>query len=253
MFCPHCGKEITEDQDFCHHCGSRARENAPEPIAAAGERVKTPWEDRETTGFFGGLSLTVRQVISSPTAFFRKMPVTGGLTAPLLFALIIGMIGLMFSYLWDILLHNSMQSLMTEEMREVVGTMSGGIGSSFATIMMPFMFILWLFIVSGMLHVFLLMAHGARNGFEATFRVAGYSVTPFLFLAVPYCGTAITLLWVMTLSIIGLKEAHETTGGKSAFAVLFPFLFCCGLLIFTLVLFMGVIAASFGSLMNLQK
>jgi len=252
MFCPHCGKELVEQQEFCDHCGART-ESGPELIPAAGERVKTPWEDRETTGFFGGLSLTVRQVITSPTIFFRKMPVTGGLTDPLLFALIAGMTGLMFLYMWDILLRNSMQSLMTDEMRDATGrSLTGGVASSFAMIMMPFMLMLWLFIASGMLHVVLLMVHGARAGFEATFRVVGYSITPFLFLAVPYCGTVITMLWVMTVAIIGLKEAHGTSGGKSAFAVLFPFLFCCGLLIFVLVLFMGAIAASFGTLMNLH-
>ena len=29
MFCPHCGKEITEGQLFCRHCGGRITETVP--------------------------------------------------------------------------------------------------------------------------------------------------------------------------------------------------------------------------------
>ncbi len=50
----------------------------------------------------------------------------------------------------------------------------------------------------------------------------------------------------MTTAIIGLKEAHETSGGKAAAAVLFPLLFCCGLAVLAIALFMGAVAASFG-------
>jgi hypothetical protein len=251
MFCPHCGKEVAEGQVFCQHCGSRIVE-VREGTISAGGREKTPWENRENTGYFGGLFRTVKGVLFSPTQFFRTMPVTGGLTDPLLFALIIGMIGLMFSYLWDILLHDSLQNFMTPEMRAATGraAMPGG-SPVFAAIITPFLLILWLFVVSGMLHLFLLLVRGAKAGFEATFRVVGYSVSLFLFLVIPFCGMFITALWAMMAVIIGLREAHETTGGKAAFAVLFPVIFCCGMITVLMVLFMGAIAASFGSLMHM--
>ncbi len=52
MFCPHCGKEISEGQAFCQHCGSQISEAAPVLAApVAGMREKTPWEDREHAGF----------------------------------------------------------------------------------------------------------------------------------------------------------------------------------------------------------
>jgi hypothetical protein len=63
----------------------------------------------------------------------------------------------------------------------------------------------------------------------------------------------ITPLWVLALFMIGLRDAHETTGGKATVAVLFPFLFCCGIMVLLVVLFMGAIASSFGAMMHMYK
>ncbi len=256
MFCQHCGKEIVEGQVFCQHCGARLV--AGEPAAGItqpdGGRYKTPWEARGTDGFFNGLFKTVRDVLFSPSAFFKKMPVTGGLTDPLLFAMIIGTVGLLFLSVWDLLLHDSMQNLMTPEMRNAAGRgISHGVASPLGTALMPFLLILWLFVVSGMLHLFLMIAGGAKAGFEATFRVVSYSVSPFLFMVIPYCGMPIMVLWVLTLAMIGLRDAHETTGGKATVAVLFPLLFCCGMMVLAAVLFMGALASSFGAMFQMYK
>jgi hypothetical protein len=253
VFCPHCGNAITEGQAFCQQCGSRlVAEGATE--FPHGERSKTPWEDRAANGYFNGLFRTAKDVMLSPSVFFRKMAVTGGLTDPLLFAMIIGMVGLMFLSLWDIALHDSLQSFMTPEMRDAAGRgMSNGISSAFGMVIMPFLFIIWLFIVSGMLHLFLMMVRGAKAGFEATFRVICYSVSPFLFMVIPYCGMLIMMVWILTITVIGLRDAHETTGGKATLAVFFPVLLCCGSMLLMAVLFMGAIASSFGALMHLYK
>ncbi len=256
MFCQHCGKEILEGQVFCQHCGARlaGEDHASGITQPDGGRYKTPWEDRGTNGFFNGLFKTVRDVLFSPSDFFKKMPVTGGLTDPLLFAMIIGTVGLLFLSVWDLLLHDSMQSFMTPEMRNAAGRgMSSGVASPLGTAMMPFLLIIWLFVASGLLNLFLMIVGGARAGFEATFRVVSYSVSPFLFMVIPFCGMLFTTIWVLTLAIIGLRDAHETTGGKATVAVLLPFLFCCGVLILAAVLFMGAIASSFGAMMQMYK
>jgi len=253
VFCPHCGNEITEDQAFCQQCGSRLIAEGGTGTPAGG-RCKTPWEDRTALGYFNGLFRTAKDVLLNPSDFFKKMAVTGGLTDPLLFAMIIGMVGLMFLSIWDLVLHDSMQSFMTPEMRNAAGgSLTNGIGSPLGMVMTPFLLIIWLFIVSGMLHLFLMIVRGAKAGFEATFRVISYSASPFLFMAIPYCGMLITTLWMLTLTVIGLRDAHETTGGKATVAVLFPFLFCCGAMLLAVILFMGAIASSFSDMMHLYK
>jgi hypothetical protein len=255
VFCQHCGNEIVEGQVFCQRCGTRlAAEDyssgATPPDAA---RSKTSWEDRSTNGFFNGLFKTVNQVLFSPSAFFKKMPVTGGLTDPLLYAMIVGTVGLLFLSVWRIVLNDPMQGFVTPEMSAAGRGLSSNVASPLGTAMMPFLLIIWLFIVSGMLHLFVMIVGGARAGFEATFRVVSYSVSPFLFMVIPYCGVLITPLWALSLFMIGIRDAHETTGGKATAAVLFPFLLCCGMMVLGAFLFMGAIASSFGAMMQMYK
>ncbi len=254
MFCPQCGKEIVEGQAFCKHCGASLAGPAPGQSPAEEGRQKTPWEDRENIGFLKGFFTTAKNVLFSPSVFFKKMPVQGGLIDPLLFALILGMTGFMFLYFWDILLHDGMRNFMTPEMKAAAGQYRfQGIGLALLAFLAPVLIIIGLFILSGILHVFLMMVNGARAGFEATFRVVayGYSINIF-FVAIPVCGIFIAGVWAIVLMIIGLKEAHQTTGGKAAVAVFSPFLVCCGLLIAASLLFMGAIAASFGAMMQMH-
>ena len=235
---------------FCQYCGGRIADLIP-PVLAAGGREKTPWEDREKHGYFRGLYMTVKNVLFSPSDFYKRMMVSGGITDPLLYGLIIGMIGLISLNFWDILLHHAFQSFMTPEMKAAAGhAMFQGLGSAGTALMTPFAFILILFIISGMLHVFLWMARGAASGFEATFRVVGYSVSPFLFMVIPYFGFPISLFWVVALVIIGLRDAHGITGGRAAFAVFLPFILFCGLMALFAILFIGALTASCGALMR---
>ena len=255
MFCQHCGNEIVDGQVFCQHCGTRlvAEDHASGATPRDVGRSKTPWEDRALNGFFNGLFKTVNEVLFRPSAFFKKMPVAGGLTDPLLYAMIVGTVGLLFLSVWHLVLHDPMQSFVTPEMSAAGRGISSNVASPLGTAMIPFVLILWLFIVSGMLHLFVMIVGGAKAGFEATFRVVSYSVSPFLFLVIPYCGVVITPLWALSLFMIGIRDAHETTGGKATAAVLFPFLFCCGMMVLAAFLFMGAIASTFGAMMHMHK
>lgn len=258
MFCPHCGKEVSEGQSFCQHCGARLAEAVFQPLLSetvlpGKGREKTAWEDREARGFFSGLFKTLNVTLFRPSAFFKKMPVTGGLTDPLLYALIIGMVGLMFSYFWQITLRSAMQDMLPGIHAAAGQRLFQGIGMTILAFFSPFLVILGLFISSGILHVFLMMVKGARNGFEATFRVVAYGYSANIFLVVPFCGGLLAGVWAIILYIIGLREAHETTGGKAALAVFLPVIVCCGLIMITVALFMGAVAASLGTIMQMQK
>jgi hypothetical protein len=257
MFCPHCGKEVADDQIFCQHCGARLSEEAVpgpalEKAPLGGGKGKTPWEDREALGFFGGLFKTLNETLFRPSDFFKKMPVTGGLTDPLLYALIVGMVGLMFSYFWQITLKSAMQGMLPGMQAAAGQHLFQGIGMTILAFLSPFLIILGLFIWSGILHVCLMMVKGTRHGFEATFRVIAYGYSANIFMVIPFCGGLLWLVWTLILYIIGLREAHETTGGKAAFAVFFPVIACCGLLVIMTVLIMGAAVFSL-STMQLQK
>jgi hypothetical protein len=256
MFCPQCGKEIAEGQAFCQHCGASLMAPVADGTMATGGRIKTDWEDREQIGFVKALIATLNKVLFKPTDFFRSMPLTGGLTDPLLFTLIIGMIGMIFDYFWRALLSGPMQEFMPSGMATATGQTSlhGMAGLGILSIILPFLIVIGIFISSGILHLSLMMLKGARENFEATFRVAAYSYSANIFLVLPICGYVIACVWAVVLTVIGLKEVHKITGGKALFAVSLPMLLCCGLLMLAVsIIFMGVFAASFGNIMQLGK
>ena len=245
MFCPDCGKDITEGQSFCQHCGGKI--SGPELTGET--RGKTPWEDREAHGFFNGLTKTLKSSLFTPVQFFQKMPVKGGLTDPMLYALITGMVGVMISYAWQILLEDSFRGFMPAELGAVAGyNIFQSFGLAFLAILAPFMIIIALFIWAGVLHLLLMLVSGAKNGFEATFRAASYSYGAYIFMALPFCGGLIAFVWCIVLAIIGLREAHGTSGGKASFAVLFPLIVCCIGAVLIAVLIAGTMAASFGAM-----
>jgi hypothetical protein len=67
-----------------------------------------------------------------------------------------------------------------------------------------------------------LIVKPANTGFEATFRVVSYSNVAQLVGWVPILGPLVAAVASIALSIIGVREVHETTTGRAALVVLIP-------------------------------
>ena len=68
------------------------------------------------------------------------------------------------------------------------------------------------------------------------------------FNAVPFIGPCVGFFWQIVTTIIGLAEAHETTGGKAAaayFIALIGYILVCVGFIFVVVLIIGSMAGGF--------
>jgi hypothetical protein len=201
-------------------------ESAPEPPRG------TPWERRAEIGVGSGLVETTKQVLFAPTAFFREMPVSGGIGAPLGYAVILGYLGVVFQAIYQAVFRVVMGPTFSrfearDELRNVLPWLEGGAGFVAQLLFGPIFVVLGLFIGAGVYHLMLLILGGARRDFEATFRVAAYSQAISVLLILPICGSLIGFVWWLVVVVIGLSEAHGIGRGKAFAAVILPLVLVC--------------------------
>ncbi len=189
---------------------------APEGLALP------PWEQRETYGFLNGLYLTIKGVLLSPGRFFHRMPTRLGLAQPLLFAVVLGVVAAFITWMWT-LAGSSLQALLRDNVSEAVRAPFVSFG---LFLLSPVIVAMGVFIKAGLFHLLLMLTGGNRLGFEATFRVSAYSQAGAILALVPFCGSAVGVLWILVVSVIGLYSIHETEPWKAVVAVLAPMVLC---------------------------
>ena len=185
------------------------------------------WEDMENLGFLRAFFGTLGEVLFQPSRFFSRMPVDRGLVRPLVFALLMGVLGGLFGLLYQFLLMRYVGRLFSPE----------GVGD-FQTAMMigwaiglPILTVIGLFIGSAILHLSLMIVRGNRKGFEATFRVIAYAMSTQIFGIIPLLGGLIGGIWALVVEIVGLRESHEISTGRAALAIFLPIIVIVGLVV----------------------
>jgi hypothetical protein len=192
-----------------------------------------PWERRAEIGFAAALVETTQQVLLRPTEFFSRMPVTGGIGGPLLYALILGYLGLVAATLYSLVFSSVMGSSFRSfgggyaDLERFQDLMEGGVGATVQLVTGPLWIVVGAFVGAGILHVLLLVLGGANRDFEATFRVVCYAHAINIINLVPFCGFVFTLVAWIVIATIGLKEVHRTSTAQALGAVLLPLLLCC--------------------------
>ncbi len=180
-----------------------------------------PWERRERFGLLNGLYLTIKDVLLGPGRFFHRMPTQIGILNPLMFAVVLGVIGTFIAWLYS-LVSASLQMALIGDFSHSQSSMF----SFFLFLFSPVLMTLGVFIQAGLIHMALVLLGGGKLGFEATFRVSAYSEATTIILLVPLCGSWVALIWSMVILIIGLYNIHETEPWKAVVAVLAPLMLC---------------------------
>jgi len=275
--CPHCRHAVADPPvGLCPNCGGDLQSAGLPPEGAASgaggpghapppaplppplpEPAGTAWDQRDGIGFFNALVETTKQVLTAPGAFFRAMPVTGGVGSPLLYAVVIGWLGLAAASFYQAIFYSVVGSRWASlgqdrpEISALLGFVQGWAGFV-AQLVFGWIFVaITVFLAAGILHVMLLLLGGARRDFEATFRVAAFSQATSVLLLVPFCGQVVggaSGLWTLVLYVLGLAQAHQIGHGKAAAAVLLPIALCCCCAALLGFLFAGTLAGLAGHL-----
>ncbi len=196
------------------HFNDVTRESGTTPYRPGEEGEYCPWEDMERLGFFQAFLTMLREVLFSPAQFYRRMPTSGGLINPLIFALILGVFGGVLGLTWQ-----QVFMLRLGRFQEIAPTHLVGI-----TIALPLIVLVSLYICSAIVHLCLTVVGGNRRGFEATFRVIAYSAATEIFSLIPFIGSLIAFIYKLAIAIIGLRESHGTGTGRVVLAVFLPFI-----------------------------
>lgn len=223
---------------------------APSTIAPAGPgsppetpapRSGLPWDQRQQKGFFNAFIETLQMVLSKPTTAFTAMRREGGLGEPLLYAVIGGSFGLIVYFLYRFAFHLAWSF---SGRHDPFVHYLGGVGWIVLVICAPLLIVIGIFINSAILHLCLMIVGGAKQSFEATFRVICFSVGSIdPLLVIPFCGGLVVAVWRIVLYCIGLVHAHETDAGRVVLAVFLPLIVCCGGGFLFAILFFGGISA----------
>ena len=257
--CPYCNfsREIPEGKippgvkwATCPRCKHRFEFSFPEPIfdfqgEQTGDETKlrrgpSPWERRSDLGIWQGLYETFKGVLFSPEKLFSTMTHTGGLKEPLAYGLLLGSIGGMLSVFWQFLM---VGQTLTTSLTSVIGQINLGFIFLAVMIMTPFYILINMFVVSGILHLCLVIVGAGRNGFEGTFRTVAFSQSIKIFGLVPILGGLIGWVWHFIVQVIGLREMHETSYLKTIIAMLLPVAIMVVIILAVVILYFVLVGA----------
>lgn len=217
----------------------------PPPPTAPPAVAPLPWEQPGYPAL-EALFETAKLFLLRPSEAFARMSTTGDIGRPLIFAVVLGWVGMIAAQLYQL----AMPGMPWRFLPGMERGMDYAVPLAATVAMMvlaPILILLGVFIWAAILHLFLMLAGGAIGGFTATVRVVCYAGVCQVVQVVPLCGGVIAFLWSIVLEIVGLATAHRTTQGRAAVAVLLPLALCCACAAVVAVAFGAAILALVGA------
>lgn len=224
----------------------------PGSPGAQDERPGNPWERRGELGASRGFVEALRLFVVAPGEAFAQTRLQGDYGSPLLFALILGCVGVLAARLWEVVFGMSVLSAFPAQVREQFPFLGGGstFGLVFTLVLAPFYILVALFVWTALLHLCLVLVGGLKRsvaGFEGTFRVVSYTTVAQLGSLVPVFGGLIAMVWTIVLGVIGITSLHRSSQGQAIAALLIPLLLCCLCVVFVLVSIGAGLLAAFST------
>ena len=214
--------------------------NAPEPPAP--QAPGTPWERRAELGFVKAWAQTTQQALFEPSKLFASARLDKGSAQ-------VGYAVLTASVFWALsqLIESLLMGGRNEQMRKLVEQLSGQQESPLMKYLLeteqaarspawviglalftPVFSLMFLYLNAGVTHGVGLLLGQVKRGFPATMAACAYACAPMVLMAIPGCGSLISLVWLVVLTGIGLKETHRMSTGGAAASVLAPYaVLCC--------------------------
>lgn len=185
-----------------------------EPAGDAGA-APFPWPPSADESVFDAWGRTWSGSALAPRRFFSALPPVGSLGAAVLYYLSIGIPVAGVQLFWTMLRGGTGE--------EIVGTASLGQWAPLLDFLLsPVYLLVSLFLSAGVVHLLLKLFGAAGGDYRMTTRVFAYAYSPQILGIVPVVGPIAGFIWMVVIAIIGVREAHRTTTGRVAAAILIP-------------------------------
>ena len=186
---------------------------------------------------------TCKEVILSPSDFYRRMPTTGGYADPLTFATISLIIGFFLRAIvsYGMVMFGINSSILTFGSMPVskldFSTFSNVVGLIFISIVS--------FFVGSLILNLLYTAFGGTGSYEGTLRFISYASAINLLGWIPLLGL-IAGIYALYISIIGGSIVHNVSKGRAAIIAVLLYPVTVFILIIIIAIIVGFIAVLFG-------
>lgn len=242
--CRHCGTLIPVTQSVtpveCPTCGQ------PLDIPAApSERVETAALPVESENPVTAYLKTVWKILTTPTEFFSNLRLDGGVTGPLAFALVTHWIGSALEFLWKSVSGGLAVRYLQQILDQMAGMMAndgGDIDSlgrgawidqtkavlqqwlwgAGSVIMDPFTTLFTLLVTAVFVYFGARLLVGPHVRYESALRIICYGMTPTLLRGVPLLGGLVAWIYVLVVTVIGVKQAYRVETGRAVVIAIFP-------------------------------
>jgi len=146
---------------------------------------------------------TAMSVLTSPSAFFREMPKTGGFVEPLIFMVVMGIISGLIQTIFSLISLN------------IAGGMAMGVAS---IILVPILVAIFGFVGAAILFVIWKLL-GSKESYETAYRCGAYIsvLMPIITVLgiIPYLGSAVGIALYVYFLVIASVEVHKIPSQKA--------------------------------------
>lgn len=212
----------TDEQQPVDGWNGEFSEDFPDPMQTESDENETPeasmevpppFEQLDRYGFFGGLFMTIKLALFSPRLFFSVMPVGGGLSKPLTFAILVAMIQALAQFAWGVAGLTPSIDITSNGLEVVAYNTTNGL---FELLVTPAFAAMSIYFITGFYHLILKLFRAGNKGFEGSFRAVAYAYAPMITGIIPLVTLEVVSVWMLlnaiwglVLTAIGLKYIHK--------------------------------------------
>lgn len=214
-------------------------------------RVACEWERHWKTNPIKAYINTVKEIITHPVMYFATVAPFEDTVALCLFVYINNFISVLVTFGLQMVFMGSLFTLLQEHLGadRLIGAFPSVINFVLGVACFPILAVLVNFLLSGILHLFLVYLGGSEKNYSTTLGAHSLGSVIQIFNMIPILGGLVAMVYFWIITIGGQAKAHEMDTGKAALSVLLPFFICCCLwisFIFFIIFMMGGLAAVIG-------